>query len=390
MFRRSRDGKWIGVVDLGYAADGKRRRRTVTANTQTLARQRMMELRKQVEANGGDFLAPAMTVEAWLRYWLDTIQKPQLRPKTWQSYNSDVQLHIVPVVGRHKLTDLAPQHVRALHKAILDKGRSSTSALRCHWTLSGALGDAMREGHVPRNVCELVKPPAKARTERPAMDAATAIEFLSHVADDPLGARWATALFTGARQGEVLGLERDRVSDVLDLSWQLQRLTYRHGCKRPCWRVRAGSCPDRELDVPPGFDHRPLTGGLVLSRPKTRAGHRVVPLVDPLAGILLRHVSVSSPGPFNLVWSTATGQPIDPRDDSKAWHDALDGAGLPSMPLHSARHTTGTLLLAAGVDIKVIEAIMGHSSAAVSRGYMHTDRRMLVDALNRMSRVLEG
>jgi integrase len=380
----------MAVVELPPTPAGDRRRKTVSSSRYDVAVKKLRELRRQVADNGGDIPTSGMTVAAWLTYWVEHIAAPRLRPKTLDSYRDDVRLHIIPAVGRHRLDNLTPAHVRSMAGEITGKGRSSTTALRCHVILSKALSDAMREGLVHRNVADKdhVDKPRRAASTRGALTAAQGIALLQSVADSPLGSRWAAALLTGARQGELLGLERSRVTDVLDLSWQLQRLRWRHGCGGTCGLDRASACPRREIEVPAGFEHRPLTGLYVLTRPKTKTGTRVVPLVEPLRSILARHIAATDGGPHGLVWTTATGTPIDATTDGKAWHAALEAAGLPSVPLHAARHTTATLLLEAGVDERVRWQILGHSSAASASGYLHVDQTMATDAMLRLSRAL--
>ena len=56
--------------------------------------------------------------------------------------------------------------------------------------------------------------------------------------------------------------------------------------------------------------------------------------------------------------------------------------------LHEARHTTATLLLAAGVDPEIIKAILGHSSIVTSRAYMSVQPGMKQDALNAVGGLL--
>lgn len=388
LYRRTSDGLWIASLDLGWAG-GKRRRKVVSSRDYATAARKLRDLRRQVEDHG-DIPTKGMTVAAWLEHWLTHIAAPRVRPRTLATYRGYVRTHIVPAVGKRRLDQLAPQHVRAMHKAMTDAGLSTTSALQAHHILARALRDAMREGLAPRNVAEYVDPPRKAASTRGALSLPDALTLLRHVADDPLGSRWAAALLTGARQGELLGLEVSRVTDVLDLSWQLQRLRFRHGCGGSCRTgLRGGACPVRELDVPPGFEHRPLVGGLVLTRPKSRAGTRIVPLVEPLATILRRHIDSTGRNEYGLVWVRPDGQPIDPSGDSAAWHAALAGAGLPRSPLHSARHTTATLLQRAGVPQQVITAILGHSQMVTTQAYQHDDQTLALDAMRRLGRLLD-
>lgn len=380
VFQRSSDGRWIGYVSLPNAPDGKRRRKVVSAQTKGEVLAKLRTLRRDLD-RAGDLPTSSPTLAQWLTYWLDNISAPRVRPSTQTNRANDVRLHIVPAIGKIRLDKLTPDHVRAMHRAIIDKGRSSTTALRCHRLLSVALRDAVRSGRVSRNVAtrEYVDAPPAANYEARTYSQDEALQLLAAAANTPGGERWATALLIGARLGEVIGLEWDRVTLDPDdaqvtLSWQLQRLTWSHGCgKAPCGYKRAGSCPQRHIKAPAGFEKRPVKGGLHMVRPKTKTGWRVVPLVDPLYSILDRHHERAGRPATGLVFTAPDGGPIDPRDDLDAWRALLDTAGVPRVRRHDARHTAATLLMALGIDTKVISEILGHSSVVVTRGYQHVN-----------------
>lgn len=199
---------------------------------------------------------------------------------------------------------------------------------------------------------------------------------------DRLGSRYAAALLTGARQGELLGLELDRVGDTLDLSWQLQRLTWTHGCRPYCGWKRGTDCPDRVVEAPLDHERRPLTGGLWLVRPKSAAGWRTIPLVEPLRSMVHERMKAAKleDNPHGLLWTQDAGKrvqdmqgrPIDPSVDSKAWHQLLDSIAVPQVRLHDARHATIDLLYEAGVSEIVIKDIAGHSRVDMSRRYRNS------------------
>src|SRR5690625_2371543 len=298
IYQRSSDGRWCAALTLPPSPDGRRRRKALTARTkeEVLAKRRaaLRELDK-----AGDLPTSSPTLTQWLTYWLENISATRVRPSTQTNRANDVRLHIVPAIGKIRLDKLTPDHVRAMHRAILDKGRSSTTALRCHRLLSVALRDAMRSGRVARNVAtrEYVDAPPAANYEARTYSQDEALKLLAAAAQVPGGERWATALLIGARLGEVIGLEWDRIDfdpttdDHADakitLSWQLQRLTWSHGCdKAPCGYKRAGSCPQRHIVAPADFEKRDVKGGLHLVRPKTKTGWRVVPLADQLWSML--------------------------------------------------------------------------------------------------------
>ncbi len=103
VYQRSRDGKWCAVVDFGRGPDGRRRRRTVTADTRTEAIRRLRELQRHVE-DGTDAIGRNMKLAAWLQRWLtDFVDRRvalgDLRASTSYSYRQHVRDHLVPHLG---------------------------------------------------------------------------------------------------------------------------------------------------------------------------------------------------------------------------------------------------------------------------------------------------
>jgi len=184
----------------------------------------------------------------------------------------------------------------------------------------------------------------------------------------------------------VLGLEWDRIdfdADTLTLSWQLQRLRWQHGCGGKCRHKRAGSCPWRKVVAPADFEMREVAGGLRLGRPKTKAGWRVIPVVEPLRTILAdAHENAGRPE-NGLVFTDCDGGPLTPEADFQNWKALRERAGL-TVRRHDARHTAATLLMALGVDREVARQILGHSSAITAAMYQHADLTMVRDALTRL------
>lgn len=389
-------GLWVARVDLGIGGDGKRRSKEVSSRDYATAVAKLKELRRSVE-DGEAATAPSMSVEQWLNRWLTEIVAIEKDPKTLAGYRSACNTWLIPHLGKHRLDRLEAQHVRDLYKTmrkpVIDKdgevireALAESSVLKVHNVLSKALKDAMGEASLKRNVTANIKRPKPAkRNETLTTDQARAL--LKQVQTDPNGGRRAASLYLGIRQGEVLGMQWDRIdmtTGTLDLAWQLQRLGFRHGCGGTCGKTRAGSCPQRELEVPPDFDHRQLDGGLCLTKPKG-GRDRLMPIPAPLMGWLVgRKAQQTVPNPHGLVFTRPDGRPIDPRPDLQEWHDALTAAGLPSVMLHAARHTTATLLREAGVPVDVIQSILGHSSAVTTQGYLHEDLTLAREALGRL------
>ena len=376
---------------------GKRRRKVIRRRDRAAAVTELRRIRTELD-RAGDLLTSSPTLDQWLTIWLTRIAAPRLKPRTLATYRSYVTRHISPVIGRYRLDKLTATHVRRMHETIIARGCSSTTALQAHRILGKVLIDAMREGRVGRNVADKqhIDAPRRAVATRSALDADQAIILLRSVADRDEGAHWATALLAGVRQGERLGITADMLdldAGVLTVAWQLQRLTWEHGCVPAgepvtCGRVRGGYCPQRTVTIPPDQEVRRVYGGLWLTRPKSRAGWRQVPLAPPLWEILRRYRATHEVGDEGLIFHRGDGHPVDPRADSTAWDSALRDAGLPDVVLHSARHTTATLLYALGVPEQTRMAILGHSSATVTAGYTHVTDREARDAMGRLGSLL--
>lgn len=403
IYRRASDGLWVGSIELPTGPKGQRRRKVITAKTEAAAKTKLNSVKVDKEKTG-DLPTSSQTLESWLNVWYATIAVKKIRPKTAATYRTLIERHIIPTIGNVQLLKLTPAHIRRVEEAIVGAGLSSTTAMQAHRILVVAITYAEREGRVLKNVARLTDSPRRAVTTLGKLSAPDAVKVIRAQATARLGSRVAAALFTGARQGELLGLEIDRVSDVLDLSWQLQRFTWEHGHKGPCGAKRASECPTRTVTMPADFEARYLTGGLWLTRPKSEAGWRIIPLVDPLRSIIYRRIeeAATEPNPFGLVWTSGPkmirgrrdyypldGSPIDPSTDNHYWHAALDAVDVDQVRLHDARHTTASLLLAANVRRDLIPKILGHSSYVTSQGYMDVELEQLREAMVGMSSLLQ-
>lgn len=402
LYWKASRGLWVVRIDRGIGPDGKRDRWEATAKTESAARAKLTKALRELDTNGviGD---RRTTVAAWLTTWLATIVRPNARPATYVDYERCVRLHLAPRIGRHPIGKLTPAHVRAAEDDIATTLTPAT-ARSAHRVLSVALTAAVREGLVGRNVAAAVTPPKSTPATRDALTADDARALLAYatIHDPDRADLWAAALLQGARRGEAVGLEWDRVdldAETVDLCWQLRRLPFEHGCQRDqpakgiagaCGRSRPGSCPRKRLAVPHGYEHRVVDGGLCLVRPKTSGSVRLLPLAPTLAGMLrARREAMVTAGriPAGFVWTRAMddARPFDPDDVTAAWSDLVTSAGVPVVDLHSARHTTATLLLELGVPERVVQEILGHTVAATTQVYQHVDLALARAALARLN-----
>lgn len=387
IFQRT-NGLWVARIELPPALNGDRRRKEITAKTKARLLEKLSDPRRQF-AITGDLPSAGQTTEKWLNYWLEEIVRKRVRPNTYSNYANVTRNHIIPAIGRIHLGKLQPAHIRRVHDRMMatlkDPNKpelgylSSSYALNAHRILAKALGDAEREGLITRNPAELIDAPKKANVVREVLDVDEAIEVIRRTLPafdakvyDSHPALYATLLLTGARRGEILGLTWDRVTDHIDLSWQMQ---YYSDIKQ----------------APADYEYRHISDGLYWVRPKSSAGWRVVPLVEPLASLLARHQLAAPQSPHNLVFTGPQGQALRPDTETKRWPVWLEQSHITPkrVVLHALRHTTVDLLYEAGVPEDVIMEIVGHSTRTVTRGYKaRGNQKRLTDAMLQLSELI--
>lgn len=400
LFKR-KDGYWVGGVELTPAADGTRRYKRIVRKSRNECIKELRLLKADAAA-GRITGAKSTTVEKWLTYWLtDILPHRNVKPATTTSYRNAVRNHLIPGLGTKRLDKLHPADIRGFYTALTERV-SGRAAQKCDQVLRLALAAAVRDGILGVSVMDRVDKPAYTARPATALDAATSMHIIATAVETQgtmWGARWALGFTTGARESEILGLEWDRVDldrGLIDISWQLQRLQKEHGCGPekdgawPCGMKRSSFCPGAHWRFPPGMEWRECEATLVWTRPKTKAGTRIVPLVPAMADVLrrLREDDRGGVNPHGLVFHHGGGAPFTQDQDQRAWKRLLADAKVPHVPQHSVRHSTATLLLEAHVDSHVVQSVIGHSDIATTRGYQHVDMELARRAWSSLGAVM--
>jgi integrase len=105
-----------------------------------------------------NFDAENITIGEYLARYLEDVQS-RVRPKTFRRYQDLAKCHLSLTLGRVKLKDLRPNHLRTLYRQRLDAGLSARTVGHAHTLIKQVLTQAVRDGLLPRNPAEAVKPP---------------------------------------------------------------------------------------------------------------------------------------------------------------------------------------------------------------------------------------
>ena len=168
-----------------------------------------------------------MTVAAYLDKWLDS----SVRESTFDCYEVICRRHIIPALGRMKLSKLTPVQVQGFYRDKLDSGLASASVHKCHTVLHKALGQAVKWHLIPRNVCDAAKAPRPVpEKEMRTLSPEETRCLLDTVRGDMFEALYVLAITTGMRQGELLGLKWQDV-DLETGTLRVRRTLTGHGGK---------------------------------------------------------------------------------------------------------------------------------------------------------------
>jgi integrase len=204
---------------------------------------------------------------------------PHVSENTHVGYRVEVEKHLIPGIGAHRLERLTPEYAERLYAKMQRAGLAAGTAHHVHRTLRNALNEAVRRGHLGRNPVLLAKAPKLTDEEIEPHGLDEIQRLLKAATERRNGARWVVALALGLRQGEALGLkwpDVDLDKGTMRIRRGRLRPKYTHGCAGTCGR-KPGYCPQKEQT-------RPDTGDT-----KSRAGKRMIGLPGPLIALFRAH-----------------------------------------------------------------------------------------------------
>lgn len=430
-------GRWHGWVTVGTKPDGSPDRRHRRGATETEVTAKVRQLEAQRDAGKTSKPGKVPTVAEWMRTFINEIAPLRVQQSTIdRTYRPKTERWIIPMLGKHRLDRLYPEHLYKFYAALRKEGLAANTIVQIHRILSRALKLAVRQEIIFRNPCSLIDPPQPVEPETETLTAVEARALLAITAKIRNGTRWSVALALGLRQNEALGLRRTYVDldkAVIYADWQLKHDRYKHGCTDPhkcgeewhrypcppnCPKIRVsgrrhicrkacpagcaehgGKCPQFcTLDCTRHAKACPAKiGGWRFDRPKGKR-RRAVPIPVQLIPTLRKHfadldderkAAGDAWEEWDLVWCQPNGRPIDPHVDWEDWKALLKAAGITKdARLHDARHTCGTLLGEQHVDMHVIQRILGHTQISTTRIYTDPTDPLTRDAVDLIGRTL--
>ena len=369
---REVNGKTYTYYEARYTAGfdpgtGKQIQRSITDKSKKVVAQKLKAAMAALDA--GTYKAPCkMTVAQWLDIWVAEYLN-SVKPLTKHNYNKQVQKHFKPALGTVRLDALDTHTIQRFYNSLSASGLSPKTVKNLHGILHCALQQAIACDYLSRNPADACKLPKVTKPEIKPLEPVEIARLLKEAEQDDYCNLFIVAMFTGMRQGELLGLAWECVdfnSGIITVKQQLQ-------------------CKD---------------GNYFLETPKSGKNRTILPapiVMDALRNQLERQqkereqAGTMWDNQFGLVFTDALGKYLVRRTVVKHFKKISQRAGISDdARFHDLRHSFAVSSLYAGDDIKTVQANLGHATAQFTLDvYGHVTQKMRQDSANRMQKFYE-
>ena len=342
--RQRPDGRWEARYTLGIdPGTGRQIQKSVYGKTQKEVRQKLTAVLSEQD-NGTYMDIPRMKTGDWLNTWLAGYVG-NVKPATLKSYQDHVRLNIAPYIGAAPLSNLTTEVIQQMYNELqTEKGLSSKTIKNIHGVLHKALQQAVLLNYIrynPTTACVL--PKIVKKEIHPLTDQQTA-QLLNLLKGSKYEIPLTVDLFTGLREGELLGLMWDCVDfekGTLLVNKQLRR-SQRKG------------------------------GTYYFSPPKNNKSRTITPapyvmkLLQVQKAQQARQRLMAGPAweDSGLVFTNEFGRYVSYRTIFDSFKRIVKRIGLPDARIHDLRHTYAVNCICAGDDIKTVQSNLGHANAA--------------------------
>ena len=367
---------WQGRYTEGFdPGTGKQIQRSITGKTQKEVAQKLKQV--TLDIDNGVYHAPCkLTLAQWLEIWSKTYLGG-VKPRTAHIYKSDIKLHILPALGAVRLEALNAPMIQAFYNAMGEpseqnpEGLSAKTVKNVHGVLHKAMQQAVLIGYLRVNPTDACTLPRVIKKEMHPLEEDQVAAFLKEVQGSPHEYLYKIALFTGLREGEILGLGWEHIdleNGILTVKRQLRK-------------------------------EQKKGGQYYFSLPKNNRARSIS--LAPSVVFLFRLQKLKQNGmrletgdawqENGLVFSNQTGGYLSYRTVYDCFKRIVKKIGAPSTRFHDLRHTYAVACIKSGDDIKTVQENLGHATAAFTLDvYGHVTKQMKQDSAQRMEQFIQS
>ena len=371
-----RNGKDYSYWEARYTAGfdpciGKQIQRSISGKTKKEVAQKLRQVLHELET--GAYIEPnKLTVGEWLDTWSNDFLVAPKR-STMFVYCNDIKLYLKPGLGSHRLSELSTIHIQRFYNYLLtERGLSPKTVHDVHGVLHQALQQAVSNKLLASNPSDACRLPKCQHREIHPFDVDEMTEFFTQIRDHPHELLYKISMFTGMREGEVLGLRWDNVDLERGIITVRQQL----------WKNREAG------------------GEYCFTTPKNGKS-RIVAIAPSVVELFRqqrkkqedtkREAGSAWNNKYNLVFTNAIGDVLSYRTVYDCFKRIVKQMGRPDMTFHDLRHTYATISIANGDDIKTVQENLGHATAAFTLDfYGHVTDSMRKHSTERMENFIQG
>lgn len=328
-----------------------------------------MRAAQKASDDGAYFEAKNITLAKWLNTWMSEYIEPSCKPLTCSTYKSRINTHIIPSLGKIRLTALNATQIQSFYNDLRRIHNLQPKTIKnIHGILHKALQQALKLRYIGLNPADACTPPRIEKKEIKPLTEQEISLFLEQLDNEPLKDLFTVALFTGMREGEICGLSWDAVNfenGTITIKQQL--------CKE---KIKGGK---HYIATTKNDKARTLT-------------------VAPFIMSILYRISLNQlndrfamgnawTNEFNLVFTDKAGNFIVPQTALKRFKAIATKIGRPDARFHDLRHTYAVTALQEGDDIKTVQENLGHATASFTLDvYGHVSEKMKNESAERMQK----
>lgn len=369
--RKRSDGRWEARYTVGFdPATGKQKQKSIYGKTQKEVRERLAEI--TTELDDGTYMEPTKnTVSEWLEVWLEIYVRFSVKPYTLDAYQRVCRNYLSPALGMLRLSALtAPQIQHFYNSLLMEKNLSPKTVRNIHGIFHRAMEQAVKLGMIRSNPTELCDLPKARRKDIHPMEQDKIGAFLTAIKGNKYELLYLVTLFTGMRQGEVLGLTWDCVDfthNTLYVNKQLQKTK--------------------------------KVGGSYTLAPTKNSRARMVTAAPSVMALLKKQRSSQAQAQllagsewenrWGLVFTNELGGHLTHFTVYKHFKEAVRAIGLDEERFHDLRHSYAVAAIESGDDIKTVQSNLGHATASFTLDvYGHVSQKMRQQSAERMEQFI--
>ena len=330
------DGTYWARITLGKDENGKQKRKAFYGKTRKEVQEKLTAALNDI--NNDTYIEPSkMTVAQWMDIWLYEYKKRSLKHQSYVSLKIAITNCVIPELGQCKLKELRTDTVQRFINKLSDRGLSLSYIKKSHNSLNMAFKKAVQNGMVSRNIITDVQLPKEVKKPVRVFTPDEQRKFIEVASNAFAGDLFIVMLATGLRIGEALALTWD------DIDFVNKTLTVNKGLIY-CYN--------------PDGDKKHIK---TIGEPKTESSNRNIPLLPSISEMLEKKKDYPK-NKKNIVFPGLSGDILTPPAARRRFKSILQKAGIADAHIHTLRHTFATRGLENGIELKVMQEFLGHSS----------------------------